>query len=113
MGNFEFFDRSFLSPLVDEEFKFTVEAAKGSLMQPLSVLVLGRSGLIYSKTHEEANDQNKIELSIPITNEMAPQSDLVVFYLRESDGAPVYDSVKITITFICDAYVSTFFFLKF
>jgi hypothetical protein len=93
-------------PIIGENFTFTIEGAKDSLLMPLNVLVLGRSGLIYSNNHPEANDLNKVELSIPITREMAPKADLVVFYLREQDGAPVYDTVKISTTFGCDTRVS-------
>jgi hypothetical protein len=75
-------------------------------MLPLTVLVMGRTGLIYSKNHEEANDKETVDISIPITKEMAPEADLVVFYLRDDDGTPVYDTNKLLIAHTFDNEVS-------
>lgn len=97
---------SHFRPLIDDEFKFTVEAAPDTEMSALTVLVMGKTGLIYSKNHPEADEQKKIEISIPITKEMAPEADLVVFYLKDGNGAPVYDVHKLLVTHTYDNEVS-------
>lgn len=78
-------------------------------MMSLNVLIMGRTGLIYSKSHPEANEKNKIEIAIPITKEMAPEADLVVFYLKDDDGSPVYDITKILLSHQYDNSVSFFY----
>lgn len=75
-------------------------------MQSLSVVVIGRNGLIYSKNYPAAVDAQSFEFNLKITQEMAPEASVIVFYVRDQDGDIVYDQFKVELGFKGTNYVS-------
>ena len=85
------------SPKIGEELSLRAES--NSLIQSLSVVVIGRDGLIYSKTYPEAVNKQSFKFNLKITQEMAPESSVIVFYVREQDGDIVFDQFKVELGF--------------
>jgi Alpha-2-macroglobulin bait region domain len=91
-----------------------VQVETNSIFQPLTVVVMTGRGIAYSHHFADIDSALKIfKIPIPITAEMAPQADVIVFYLREQDGSPVHDQLRINLGMKGDNFVSfKFNFLK-
>lgn len=76
-----------------------LKAESNGLMQSLSVVVIGASGLIYSKNYPQSANKNSYEFNLKVTSEMTPEASVIVFYVREQDGNIVSDQFKLELGF--------------
>jgi hypothetical protein len=107
-SNFDPILIQFLNSLaLNENLKIKVQT--NSVFQPLTIIVMNGRGIAYSKNIPEPGTEKVIEISIPIIAQMAPLADVIVFYLREQDGSPVQDQLRINIGMKGDNFVSSFF----
>lgn len=86
----------FYRPKIAEDLTLEVQT-NSVLTQPITVLVFGGTGIIFSKTYPEAIDQTSLELSFKVDQEMAPEADVFVFYISSNDGSLIFDQFKIKI----------------
>lgn len=91
-------------PKVGDTLSITAES--NGLIQSLSVAIIGLNGLVYSENFKNLNDLSKFNFNLKITKEMAPESSIIVFYVREQDGDIVYDEFKVELELIEKNHVS-------
>lgn len=96
-------------PKVGDILNITAES--NGLIQSLNVVVIGLNGLVYSKNYENAADSKFFNFNLKITQEMAPEATVIVFYVREQDGDIVYDEFKVELGFTGQNYVRIELFL--
>lgn len=84
-----------------------ITAESNGLIQSLSLAVIGINGLVYSKNFRNLDDLNIFHFNLKITQKMAPESTVIVFYSREQDNDIVFDEFKIELGFSGENYVRT------
>lgn len=90
-----------------------IKVETNSIFQPLTVVVMTGHGIAHSQYISNPSENEKImEIPIRVTSKMAPQADVIVFYLRGQDGSPVYDQLRINIGMKSDNFVSIFNFFQ-
>lgn len=89
----QFIKLSFFSPRVGDRLNITVES--NGIMEPINVIALGRNGIIHSESFIESTGRQSFQLFVDVTPEMSPQTSLILFYTRDSDGEMVYDEIKL------------------
>jgi hypothetical protein len=78
-------------------------------MQPLNLVVISTNGLAYTEQFKEAADQKTFSFDLEIIPEMAPEANVVIFYVRDQDGLVVHDQFHIKLGFVSTNFVSFFF----
>lgn len=71
-------------------------------MRPLKVLVVGRSGFIYTHEYKDVEEFDNYKFDLEITREMAPEASVVAFYVRDDDGEIIYDQFTLKLGFRSD-----------
>lgn len=77
-----------------------------AVIQRLNVLVFGRTGIVYSESDPEANEKTSYNITFKITEDMAPEADLVVYYTRDQDGEIIHDQLRLQFSFKANNTVS-------
>lgn len=95
---------SFQSPKVGSTIHVAVKG--NALLEPLNVVVFGKTGIVYSKVHKDAQYESKFNISFVITSDMAPKADVIIFYLREQDGSMIFDQFELDLGFKSSNFVS-------
>jgi Alpha-2-macroglobulin bait region domain len=78
--------------VINKKVQFKVESNKEMQFEVFSI-VIGRSGIIHSETHADPFSTS-FPITITLTKEMAPSSQLIVYYMQPS-GEIVYDNIKL------------------
>ena len=82
-----------------------ITAESNGLIQSLSVAVISLNGLVYSKNFKNSNDLRMFNFNLKITQKMAPEASVIVFYVKEQNGDIVFDEFKIELGFAPKNYV--------
>jgi Alpha-2-macroglobulin bait region domain len=96
-----FFGFSFkLDEMIEFKVLFSLDAAPR-----LVILVVGRSGIVYTDVQETEKDEFFLDLAIKPTKEMGPSSQLLVYYIQ-STGEIIYDQKNLRLDFVSENFVS-------
>ncbi|KAL7011173.1 hypothetical protein ACKWTF_014134 [Chironomus riparius] len=83
--------------LYDPTETLQITAKSSHTLQTLHVLVIGSTGLLYSKSFPEAHDKESFKFSLTLSEQMSPQAYIVTFYTRAEDGVMIGDELMITL----------------
>lgn len=62
--------------------------------------MIGRSGILLSKSYSDSEDEETFTISFKVDEEMAPEADVIVFYMRDQDGEIIHDKFRLEIPFV-------------
>ena len=94
----------YCSSTVGSTVQFKVQSTEE--MEVPYLLIFGTKGIIHSQNFEDAVGKDVFDFPLELTDEMRPEARGLVFYMRASDGAIVYDEFSLSIGFSIDNSVS-------
>jgi Alpha-2-macroglobulin bait region domain len=77
-----------------------------SALESLDLIVIGKDGIIFTQNYPELEGHESFNISFPVTKEMVPEANVVVYFINENNGEVVYDSIKIELGYANDNFVS-------
>lgn len=82
-----------------------ISVQTNAIFEPLNVVVVGSTGIVYSKVYKEAQYKTDFNIYVAITEDMTPKADVIVFYLRDQDGFMVFDQLELNLGFQGENFV--------
>lgn len=72
----------------------TVSVRGNQELDDVHSVLIGRAGIIHQSTHSSNEGLNTLSFDISISKLMAPEADLIVYYIQYS-GEIIYDRVRL------------------
>jgi len=82
------------------------------MFQTLHVLVIGSTGLLYSKNYTEAHNKGTFKFALQLSEQMSPEAYIIMFYARAEDGVIISDEIPIGVVFTATNSVSIYCYFQ-
>ncbi|XP_070506221.1 CD109 antigen-like [Chironomus tepperi] len=76
-----------------------LKATSSGSLQTLNVLIIGSTGLMYSKSYPEARGKSNFKFNLQLSSQMSPEAYIFVFYARAEDGVIISDEQQISLKY--------------
>jgi hypothetical protein len=73
-----------------------IKVESSNELQTIHVIAIGPYGLVYTLQFEEAQGKDIYNLTMTLTEEMKPESHVIIFYIRP-DGAIIHDEFTLSL----------------
>jgi uncharacterized protein with ATP-grasp and redox domains len=77
-------------------------------METLNIVAVGQRGIVYTNHYEESAEKANFNITFSVTKDMAPETKIFVYYIRDNDGAIIYDYFIIELGMNNENFVKNF-----